>query len=251
MHRLEVENLTFAYRGATTPVFANLSWHAQERAITCIVGPNGVGKSTLVSLAAGIPPDSLPELPRKRALDNRIEFVLQDSRGTLLPWRTNLENVALAYRLREGWSWTKAKEAANALVEDYVHLQPLHDRLTQYPYQLSGGQGQLLSLARAFASQSSTYVFDEPYAGLDPLNRRRVRDAILEFRTRNSAVSVVVVTHLLEEAVLMADRIDVLVGEPPISEVHSHIVALPPAERTIDTPEISRVYSSIATSLGD
>ncbi|PLJ77953.1 ABC transporter ATP-binding protein [Infirmifilum sp. SLHALR2] len=173
-----------------------------------ILGPSGCGKTTLLRIIAGLekPDSGVVEVQPAGA---RIGFIFQFP--TLLPWMTVLENVALPLHVN-GLSWSEAKERARKYLT-LVGLQSFEDF---YPRELSGGMKQRVNVARALAIEPTILLMDEPFSALDPLTAETLRSEILDLWTWGVTTvrTIIMVTHSVDEAILMADRIVVLTARP-------------------------------------
>ncbi|ARY92388.1 MULTISPECIES: ABC transporter ATP-binding protein [Lacticaseibacillus] len=160
-----------------------------------LVGMSGGGKSTILRLIAGLEAPTAGHLSREKGLVMRVMF--QNDR--LLPWLTNLDNVSFKNRDPEVISEAKS----------LLHAVGLTDKSTGYPAQLSGGQKQRLALARALLAKPQLLLLDEPLGALDALTRQRMQDLILKIFTEQK-LSTLLITHDVNEAARMADRIIVV-----------------------------------------
>jgi NitT/TauT family transport system ATP-binding protein len=178
--------------------------------ICCLTGPTGCGKSTILRLAAGLEaPDrgrvlaaAAPAGPAAPAIG------LLTQRHTLLPWLTALENVALPLRIR-GASAAAAAQTCRPILE----LLGLGDSLRRYPHELSGGMQQRAAMGRLLASSARCWLLDEPFSALDERTRHRLQDVLVELAAARS-IAVLFVTHAIDEAVYLADRVHVLSSSP-------------------------------------
>jgi NitT/TauT family transport system ATP-binding protein len=191
-------------------VLDDISLRVQRGEFVCIVGPSGCGKTTLLRLLAGLLPPTHGEVffegehlqqPRRR-----IGFVFQQA--NLMPWRTALENIALPLEL-DGASGGEIQTSARALI-DLVGLEGFED---SYPHDLSGGMAQRVAIARALIHQPEILLLDEPFGALDALTREYMATELMRIWEARS-VTVVMVTHSISEAVLLADRVVVLSPRP-------------------------------------
>jgi NitT/TauT family transport system ATP-binding protein len=178
--------------------------------VVAIVGPNGSGKSTLLRVAAGLlSPDAGSVLADGAVIDgpsDRIGLVFQEPR--LLPWRDTLSNVAFPLELAGQNRATREERADRAL--DLVGLRAF---AAAYPAQLSGGMAQRAALARALVTDPAVLLLDEPFSALDALTRERL-DLELQALWGSAAMTLVIVTHSIPEAVLLADRVVVMSARP-------------------------------------
>ncbi len=175
--------------------------------IVAIVGPSGSGKSTLLAVLAGLMPLDAGRLEVADATSgHRPGIVFQQP--LLLPGATVAGNVALGLRYRRQRQPRRRREAAALALLERLGIADLADRL---PAELSGGQAQRVAVARTMATEPSVLLLDEPFGALDPRTRRELQDWLLEVRDR-LGLTVVLVTHDLDEALLLGDRIAVLSG---------------------------------------
>lgn len=190
-----------------------LGFNFQLRAGECIalLGPNGSGKTTVLHLIAGL---VAPDAGILRVLgappgECPVGYVFQDYRATLLPWYTVLDNIRVSNWLNRK-NEPVSREAIQQLIED-MGLEGLP--IDAYPYQLSGGQQQIVCLLRAFVHSPALLLLDEPTSALDTRMSSEVWDVLHLLRER-AAPSVLVVTHDLDESLIVSDRIICLAGTP-------------------------------------
>jgi NitT/TauT family transport system ATP-binding protein len=207
---MQVRALSHAY--GTVPALANIDFAVQRRETVCIVGPSGAGKTTLLRCLAGLLQPTEGEVVFEgtpvTGPPARLAVVFQDYGRSLMPWLTVLGNVVLPLR-SAGLSRDRREERA----QEALGAVGLPADLRKYPWQLSGGMQQRVAIARALAYQPAVVVMDEPFASVDAQTRGDLEDLVLELR-RLRALTVVLVTHDIDEAVYMADRIVVLSGSP-------------------------------------
>jgi NitT/TauT family transport system ATP-binding protein len=204
---------SFLDRARPTPVLENISLDIPEHEFVCIVGPSGSGKSTLLRIMMGLTPPSSGEVlyrgQRVTSVNLHAAMVFQSF--ALLPWLTVQANVELGLRARDLPEEDARKRAAFYL--DRVGLDGYEEA---YPMELSGGMKQRAGLARALAVEPELLFMDEPFAGLDALTSANLREEVLTLWSDHALPvnTVVMVTHIIEEAVLMADRVVVLSSRP-------------------------------------
>ncbi len=200
-----------------------------------IVGPSGCGKTTLLNLLSGTDQPTAGKVMR----NGRVRMVYQQD--GLFPWRTVAENIALGLR--------QVKDAAEQArqVDEMLRLIQLEGFDRHFPHQLSGGMRQRVELARALAGESDILLMDEPFSALDYLTRLRMRQELarlLEQRPRTVAL----VTHDIEEAAQLADRILVLSERP--ARIRYELSIGVPRPRDLTHPEVVNAIHRILTELG-
>lgn len=205
---LEVRGITSLYEDL--PILNDIHMHLDEGEFVSIVGPSGCGKSTLFHHISGImTPEKGSVLIRGEdhtGRAGRVSYMYQ--KDLLMPWKKVVDNVALPLRLK-GLSKKEARERALELFE----LFGLEGFEKSYPYQLSGGMRQRASLLRTYLYSSDILLLDEPFGGLDAITRARLQDWLLELLARLD-VAVLFITHDIEEALYLSDRIYVLSDRP-------------------------------------
>ncbi|MEM0228575.1 MAG: ABC transporter ATP-binding protein [Desulfurococcaceae archaeon] len=205
---MSLRNISKAYKekDKEIKVLDNISLDIYED-FTTIIGPSGSGKSTLLRIIAGIEEYDSGEIIYHEKV--KIGFVFQFP--TLLPWMTVLENVMLPLRA-SGIN----KDEAEAKARRYLSLVGLHEFEDFYPNELSGGMKQRVNIARALATEPTVLLMDEPFSQLDPLTAENLRSEIMDLWLSGvtSVRSIILVTHNVDEAILMSDRIVILTPRP-------------------------------------
>lgn len=189
---------------------AGVSFSVSRQEFVCFVGPSGCGKTTLLHLLAGLVAPTSGEVvfedKRLAQPRRRIGFVFQQA--NLMPWRTVLSNIVLPLELQH----VPAGEA-EALAKNLINLVGLKGFETSYPRDLSGGMAQRVAIARALIHEPNLLLLDEPFGSLDALTRERMGTELMRIWSART-VTVVMVTHSISEAVLLADRVIVLSARP-------------------------------------
>lgn len=200
-----------------------------------LVGPSGCGKTTLLMCLSGLlaPTEGKVDFKGQTVTEPPIglSVVFQDYSRSLLPWKTNLDNVLFGMRRTKGLDWAGKKAKALEILEA-VGLSGFADH---YPWQVSGGMQQRVAIARGIASQSELLLLDEPLAAVDAQTRADMQDLLLDLAKRFNQTCVLV-THDVEEAVYMADRVLVL-GPRPTRVVREIVIDLPKLRDQIATRE--------------
>ena len=235
--------------GAPLTVLDGIDLTVPGGGIVALIGPNGCGKSTLLRVIAGLlRPDAGAALLDGLQItgpDPRIGLVFQEPR--LLPWRTAADNVTYPLELA-GWSLPR-RLARLAVLADLVGLDP--SVRASRPAELSGGTRQRVALARALALEPAVLLLDEPFSALDALTRERFDLELLRLWDR-AATTIVMVTHSIPEAILVADRVVVMSARP--GRIVADIPVDMPRPRSIadlDAAAVSGIARRIRGYLGD
>lgn len=197
--------------GATT-ILDQIDVTVRRGEVLALVGPSGCGKSTLLNILSGLlTPDAgqlaVDGVPATQVSDWRsIAYMFQEDR--LLPWRTVRDNVAFGL---EASSLSRADR--RRLADDMLQLVGLHARGDAWPHELSGGMRSRVALARSLVVQPKVLLMDEPFSKLDPQTRSQMHEELLRIQAGNG-MTVVFVTHDMEEAVVLADRVVRLAARP-------------------------------------
>jgi len=234
---LEIKTLSKTYgTGAKfTRAIGNVSLTVDEGEFACVVGPSGCGKTTLLKCIAGLlKPTSGEVLLRGKRVagpPEQMALVFQEYSRSLMPWASVRNNVLLPLRHK------KLKTAERrALVEEALEAVGLTTFIDHYPWQLSGGMQQRVAIARALAYQPTILLMDEPFASVDAQTRGDLEDLILRVR-EEFGITILFVTHDIDESVYLADRVVVLTHSP--TEVKEIVpVELPRPRDQIATKEL-------------
>jgi NitT/TauT family transport system ATP-binding protein len=248
---LKVEHLAKTYGEGDKAVEAigDLDFEVHENEFVCIVGPSGCGKTTLLKCMSGL---LAPTGGEVRLRDKRVDgppeqmaLVFQEYSRSLFPWMTIRQNVAFPLRRKR-----PDRAEATKLVEDAVDSVGLSDFVDRYPWELSGGMQQRVAIARALAYEPEILLMDEPFASVDAQTRADLEDLVLDLR-RKYGVTVVFVTHDIDESVYLGDRIIVLTAAPTrVQEVCG--VELPEPRDQVETkelPEFARLRAHVYRSI--
>jgi ABC-type nitrate/sulfonate/bicarbonate transport system ATPase subunit len=216
-------------------VLRDIELEVRAGEFVAIVGPSGCGKTTLLNLASGWLPPTAGIVERATA----VRMVFQQD--GLFPWRTVSENVRLGLRHVADPAERGRREA------ELLALVDLSAFAGHYPHQLSGGMRQRVELARALAGEAELLLMDEPFSSLDYLARLRMRAELARLLTERPR-TVVLVTHDIEEAAQLADRVFVLSERP--AHIREEVKLPTPRPRAATDPEVVRAVHHILTLLG-
>ena len=212
MTTIRVRNLNVAYQseGEWVTALKNIDLDISGGETCAIIGPSGCGKSTILKVLAGIITkyEGLVEINGQSVMPQRqkIGFIPQDY--GLLPWRNVYENICLGAKVKKQMNG-ETKESLDFLIEQ-LGLSGLENR---YPVELSGGQQQRVALARSFLLKPDLLLMDEPFSALDAMSREEIQNLFLRV-WRKQAVSTILVTHQVEEAVYLGSKILILSASP-------------------------------------
>jgi NitT/TauT family transport system ATP-binding protein len=214
MDVLDVRGLRKVYdgHGRSVEAIGNLTFGVATGELVCIVGPSGAGKTTLLKCIAGL----LPPTEGSIVLDGRpvtepppgMAVVFQEYGRSLFPWLTVVENVELPLREKK-----LPRARRRELVDEALQAVDLHEARSAYPWQLSGGMQQRVAIARAVAYEPRIMLMDEPFAAVDAQTRAELEDLVRSLWQR-LGVTIVFVTHDIDEAVYLGGRVLVLSAAP-------------------------------------
>jgi nitrate/nitrite transport system ATP-binding protein len=201
---LQIEKLGKAYQ-ADKPVFADVSFSVARGKFVCIIGHSGCGKTTILNVLAGLDSASVGHafMDGREIAGPSLERGVVFQSHALMPWLTVRQNIAFAVKSK--WpDWKSAQ--VNEHVEKHVDMVGLLPAIDKKPSQLSGGMKQRVGIARAFAIQPKMLLLDEPFGALDALTRGTIQDELMGI-VRQTQQTVFMITHDVDEAILLSDRI--------------------------------------------
>jgi NitT/TauT family transport system ATP-binding protein len=249
---IELRNVNKRFRdgrGGENVVLEDVNLVLAKRSFTCLLGPSGCGKTTLMNLVAGFEKASsgtvhVDGAPVRGPHPSR-SVIFQDY--GLFPWRSALGNVLFALEAKG----ERGKDARTTAMR-YLELVGLGQAAHQHPQQLSGGMRQRVALARALAVQPDMLLMDEPFAALDTFTRFRLQDELLRLWAERRP-TVVFVTHDIDEAVYLAERVLVMAPNPG-RITHDITIDLPrPCDRThpLFLDARGRIFQALSLAQGD
>jgi NitT/TauT family transport system ATP-binding protein/sulfonate transport system ATP-binding protein len=209
----------------------------------CLIGASGCGKSTLLRIVAGF---EAPTTGEVKVYDHPVRgpgsdrgMVFQDY--ALFPWMTVRENIGFGPRQQR-----QSTERVRKITDQYLDMIGLAAFADRFPYQLSGGMKQRVAIARVLANECELLLMDEPFGALDALTREQLQFELLQIWAR-TGVTVIFVTHSVEEATLLADRIVVMTAGP--GRIDADLAIELPRPRDVSSPEFNAVRRSVAQRL--
>lgn len=215
---LKIENLVKQYDNSDRVIIDNMDLNVYEEDFLCILGPSGCGKSTLIRCIAGFEDyNGTIEVSGQKVTkpgSDRI-MVFQDF-NQLFPWKTVLGNIT--YPLKVGGM--KDKNERNKVAEKYLEKVNLLQYKDYYPHQLSGGMKQRVAIAKGMALGSKIILMDEPFAALDAMTRNQMQDELIHIKEKDK-MTVIFITHNIQEAISLGNRIMVMSKDGKIKE-HMH-----------------------------
>ena len=196
--------------GSRLVVLDNLSFEVQDKEFVCILGSSGCGKTTLLRLIAGLDEAQAGSIildgEEIRGPNPKVGMVFQEY--SLFPWRTVIDNIAFGLEMKG-----MGKEERYRIAEKYLDLVNLSQFRTSYPSELSGGMRQRVAVTRALALDPVLLLMDEPFGALDAQTRNMLQKELLEIWEKTKK-TIIFITHSVDEAVFLADRIIVLTPRP-------------------------------------
>ena len=254
-HFLSIERLTQTFpdgAGGTLTVFENASFGIEKGEFVCILGHSGCGKSTIMNVLAGLsdPTSGVVKMDGVAVSGPSLDRGVVFQNYSLLPWLSALKNVTFGVKARyRDWPREKVVEHATK----YLAMVGLEgDVIHRKPSQLSGGMRQRVSIARAFANQPKLLLLDEPFGALDALTRGTIQEELLKVWSKTEQ-TVFMITHDIDEAILLADRILLMTNGPFARVAESvEITISRPRTRTeiVDHPNYYAIRNHLVQFLG-
>lgn len=244
---IEVRGLEkiFLSRGEPVPALMEMHLSVEPGEFLCVIGPSGCGKSTLLRAIGGLEKPtggSVAFHDSEGPATPRIAFIFQEY--GVFPWLTVAENAEFGLRM-EG----VAKEERRGAAASWLRRVGLEEFARSYPEELSGGMKQRLALARAFAMEPDILLMDEPFGALDAETRNLLQEDLL-LLWEKSGKTVVLVTHSIEEAILLGDKVVVMTDRPArIKNVYEVLLTRPRTTETVSTAEFGRLHAGIWDAL--
>ncbi|KIN73342.1 ABC transporter ATP-binding protein [Sulfitobacter guttiformis] len=253
---LSIEQLTQRYpdgKGGEFTVFENASFGIEKGEFVCILGHSGCGKSTIMNILAGLaePTAGVIKMDGQAISGPSLDRGVVFQNYSLLPWLTTLKNVTFGVAARFP-KWTKQQVTDHSIAFlEKVGLSG--DAIHRKPSQLSGGMRQRVSIARAFANEPKLLLLDEPFGALDALTRGTIQDELIKVWSGTDQ-TVFMITHDIDEAILLADRILLMTNGPMARVAESVEITIPrPRNRTqiVQHPNYYAIRNHLVQFLGE
>ncbi|MGK7869137.1 ABC transporter ATP-binding protein [Falsiroseomonas sp. E2-1-a20] len=233
---ITIRGLSKSFAGQ--PVYEGFNLDVRRGDILAIFGPNGCGKSTLINMAAGLLPKDGGEIlyDGREVSEIRVGYVFQNYREALFPWRRSVDNIRYPLR-RMGLPAAEVEARVASLAERFR----VRFDLNRYPYELSGGQQQLVSIMRALAVEPEVLFLDEPFSALDFETTLSLR-SLLQRVLKDLGVTTILVSHDLEESIILADRLLMLTRRPTtVADDLAIPLPWPREAEALSTPDFVRL----------
>lgn len=245
---VSVEDLSkvFSVKGEDLVVFEKVNIGIEKGEFVCIIGHSGCGKSTILNVLAGLdsPSSGAVIMDGKEVSGPSLDRGVVFQNYSLLPWLTALQNVSFGVKARyPDWSKKKVEEHCKRFLE----MVGLGGSINKKPSQLSGGMRQRVSIARAFATNPKLLLLDEPFGALDALTRGVIQDELIKIWSETQQ-TVFMITHDVDEAILLADRILLMTNGPHARVAESVKINIPrPRNRAniIDDPAYYKIRNHL------
>jgi NitT/TauT family transport system ATP-binding protein len=245
---LEVADIRHVYGSGDTAYTAidGLSFTVSAGELVSIVGPSGAGKTTLLRILAGLLPPTSGSVSllgqRVTGVPDGMAMVFQDYSRSLLPWLRVQSNVLFPLRGTSG-----SREERNSVATEALKAVGLEGHEHKYPWQLSGGMQQRVAIARALAYRPRLLLMDEPFASVDAQTRSDLEDLVLRIREQYE-ITILFVTHDIDESVYLADRVLVLTRPPAVLAEDVRVVLPSPRDQisTKEHPEFVNIRGHVA-----
>ncbi|MEY2978206.1 MAG: hypothetical protein RLZZ435_2345 [Cyanobacteriota bacterium] len=214
MSFLTISNVSKVYDTPKGPytVLEDINFTAQEGEFICVIGHSGCGKSTLLNMVAGFtqPSNGVVYLQERAIVKPGPDRMMVFQNYCLLPWKTAFENVYLAV---ESAYPNKTRPEKVAITHEHLSLVGLTEAAKKRPGQLSGGMKQRVAIARALAIRPQVLILDEPFGALDAITREELQDELLKI-WRDHRTTVLMITHEIDEAIYLSDRVVMMTNGP-------------------------------------
>ncbi len=231
-------------QGGKIDVLRNIELQLEDGDMTCFLGPSGCGKTTLLRIIAGFekPTEGRVSINAEPVTQPNANCIFVFQQGGLLPWMTVKENVSLGLRNMA------AEEGKESRIKEYLEIVELEDFGDHYPHQLSGGMKKRAELARALVINPGMLIMDEPFTGLDFLTHMKMREEVVNMHEYFKKTTLVV-THDIDDALIMGDRI-VIFSERPSTIIFDRKIDFSRPRNFESNPDLNTLRSELFFMLG-
>lgn len=238
---IEIKEVNKLFMHNKVPMMAlyDINLTIEKGEFICFLGPSGCGKTTLLNMLGGYEQPSSGEIKIDGHIvgEPRRDYMTVFQGYDLLPWRTARKNIELGLETRK-----LRRVEKRAIADKYIEMVGLEEFVHHFPYEMSGGMRQRLSIARALAVEPSVLFMDEPFSALDLMTRLKIQNSILSL-WRESGKTVILVTHIIEEAIYLANRIVIFTPQP--GRIKAVLDIPPEAKGSHDSPEYKALKKEI------
>ena len=244
-HKIEIEHVSFEYEGKKTkfPALNDINISIDEGEFICLLGNSGCGKSTLLSILSGLnkPTSGRLLIDSNEVTGPGVDRAVVFQHYSLFPWLTAKGNVLFGIK-QSGKKYSKKER--DELANNYLKSVELFEAKDKYPNELSGGMQQRVAVARALALESNILLMDEPFGAIDPKLRLELQELVLKLSKENKK-TVIFVTHDIDEALLLADRIFVMEPGKIKEELEVNLKTPRKREELVSTSEYQGLYKRL------
>ena len=244
-HKIEIQHVSFEYEGkkGKFPALNDISIDIEEGEFICLLGNSGCGKSTLLSILSGLnkPTSGTLLIDSKEVLGPGVDRAVVFQHYSLFPWLTAKGNVLFGIK-QSGKKYKKIERSE--LADNYLKSVELFEAKDKYPNELSGGMQQRVAVARALALESDILLMDEPFGAIDPKLRLELQELVLKLSKENKK-TVIFVTHDIDEALLLADRIFVMEPGKIREELKINLKSPRIRSELVQTSEYHELYQKL------
>jgi NitT/TauT family transport system ATP-binding protein len=244
-HKIEIEHVSFEYEGKKTkfPALNDININIDEGEFICLLGNSGCGKSTLLSILSGLnkPTSGRLLIDSNEVTGPGVDRAVVFQHYSLFPWLTAKGNVLFGIK-QSGKKYSKKER--DELANNYLKSVELFEAKDKYPNELSGGMQQRVAVARALALESDILLMDEPFGAIDPKLRLELQELVLKLSKENKK-TVIFVTHDIDEALLLADRIFVMEPGKIKEELEVNLKTPRKREELVSTSEYQGLYKRL------
>ena len=244
-HKIEIEHVSFEYEGKKTkfPALNDININIDEGEFICLLGNSGCGKSTLLSILSGLnkPTSGRLLIDSNEVTGPGVDRAVVFQHYSLFPWLTAKGNVLFGIK-QSGKKYSKKER--EELANNYLKSVELFEAKDKYPNELSGGMQQRVAVARALALESDILLMDEPFGAIDPKLRLELQELVLKLSKENKK-TVIFVTHDIDEALLLADRIFVMEPGKIKEELEVNLKTPRKREELVSTSEYQALYKKL------